>query len=259
MSLTVKLEIYEGPLDLLLHLIKKNEVDIYDIPVALITSQYLDYLDLLESLNVEVAGEFLVMAATLAQIKSRLLLPILDSDEESEEEDPRMAIVRPLLEYIRVKEAAESLERRNVLDRDVFARQIPLPEPEVPPGEEMLEANLFDLIDAFRSIASRIESSAGLQFILETKTIQERITEIIQLLKEKQQATFEDICAQDTTKAQLVLSFLAILELARVGILRLFQHHATRVLTAYYMEKSSLFQVVEPQTPESENGAEAEE
>ena len=242
MSLTIKLEMYEGPLDLLLHLIKKNEVDIYDIPIAMITHQYLAYLEMMEAMNMEVAGEFLLMAATLTQIKSRLLLPTLDEDEESDEEDPRMAIVRPLLEHMKLRDAAEALERRDLLNRDVFARTISLKDLGIEPdGEDMVEANLFDLIDAFRRIVTDFEESGGLRIVVETKTIQERITEIIRLLQKEKQVTFVKMVAGDRSKAELVLSFLAVLELARVGLLRLFQQQATREILLFYVEKSDIF------------------
>jgi segregation and condensation protein A len=120
MDYEVKLEIFEGPLDLLLHLIHKNEVDIFDIPITTITDQYLAYLDMMKALNMSVAGDFLVMAATLIHIKSRMLLP--GSDEE-EDEDPRDEITRPLLEYMRLKEVAQELSEREILGRDVFSRK----------------------------------------------------------------------------------------------------------------------------------------
>ncbi|MEW5724448.1 MAG: segregation/condensation protein A [Thermodesulfobacteriota bacterium] len=244
MSLTVKLEIYEGPLDLLLHLIKKNEVDIYDIPITLITDQYLEYLQLMEAMNIEVAGEFLLMAATLTQIKSRMLLPLSGEEEAAEEEeDPRMAIVRPLLEHMKLRDAAEALERRDLLNRDVFSRTVSLPDLGLEPeDEDLIEANLFDLIDAFRRLVNRFEPRAGLEIVVETKTIQERITEIVRLLKAERQVSFERVCAGDRSRAELVLSFLAVLELARVGVLRLFQHLVTRAVTVFYVEKGHFFE-----------------
>ncbi|RLE44022.1 chromosome segregation protein ScpA [Candidatus Woesearchaeota archaeon] len=248
MSLTVKLEIYEGPLDLLLHLIKKNEVDIYDIPIALITAQYLEYLELMEAMNIELAGEFLLMAATLTQIKSRMLLPVLDEEGEGEEEDPRMAIVRPLLEHMKLRDAADALERRDILNRDVFAREVRLDELDLEPGEELIEANLFELIDAFQRIVTRLDPETGLEIVLETKTIQEKIMDIIRVLQVKKQASFEEICETDHTKAELILTFLAILELARVGCLRLFQHRITGTVQLFLVENAPLFSNQEAKT-----------
>jgi segregation and condensation protein A len=239
MSLTVKLEIYEGPLDLLLHLIKKNEVDIYDIPITLITSQYLEYLELLESLNIEIAGEFLLMAATLTQIKSRMLLPDLDSNDEVEGEetaDPREEIVRALLEHMKMKDAAEALERREILNRDVFVRQVSLAELGIEPeNEDMVEANLFDLIDAFRRLVTSFDGESSLRIRLETKNIKQRISEIIDLLRTYQDVSFETLCASDRTRAEVVLSFLSILELARVGVLRIYQHQVTKQIMLFFV------------------------
>lgn len=256
MGLTVKLEIYEGPLDLLLHLIRKNEVDIYDIPIALITEQYLEHLQALEALNIEVAGEFLLMAATLTQIKSKLLLPQLADTPDSPEsdEDPRMAIVRPLLEHIRLREAAEALERRDVLNRDVFARSLLNPDSQ-PPEDNLIEANLFDLIEAFRQMVSRAPAHPGLKFQMETKTIQQRIMEILRELKGGGAVTFWRLCRHDRTRTDLILSFLAILELARAGYLRLYQHQTTGEITVQGLEPS---RVTQP-APEQDRGALAED
>ena len=247
MSLTVKLEIYEGPLDLLLHLIKKNEVDVYDIPIALITSQYLEYLQLMESFNIELAGEFLLMAAALIQIKSKMLLPVMEDEEESEDEDPRMALVRPLLEYMKVKEAAETLERRTVLDRDVFARTVPLEESGIELEEDdSVEASLFDLIEAFRRIVTEdSEGFIGLEFKVETKTIKQRILEIVALLRAQKQSSFIDVCRMDRTKAQLILSFLAILELARVGLIKIYQQKTGVDLLVFLVERPFLLETGE--------------
>ena len=233
-DLLVKLQIYEGPLDLLLHLIKKNEVDLDDIPVALITAQYLEYLDLMEAMNVEVAADFLVMAATLTQIKSRLLLPRED-DEDAETdpaEDIKAAIIDPLLEHLRrglgdYRDAAEALRGRQLLNSDVFVRGgQPLESETTLPtaDEDLADATLFDLVDAFRRLAEKKPEVATLKFVVETKTIGERISEIQRFLREKKSGTFEAICAQDQSRNELVLSFLAILELARTGFLRLYQN-----------------------------------
>ncbi|MBW2062918.1 MAG: segregation/condensation protein A [Deltaproteobacteria bacterium] len=239
MTLSVKLEIYEGPLDLLLHLIKKHEVDIYDIPIALITTQYLEYLKLMETFNIEVAGEFLLMAATLTQIKSRMLLPVVDEDEEAEEEDPRMAIVRPLLEHMKFKDAAEALEGRELLGRDVFSRMTSLAELGLEGDEELISVSLFDLLDSFRRIISRIEDRALLDIVLEAKGIEERISEIIHLLKAVQEAAFEELFTDDRSRDELLLTFLAILELARLGLLHIFQNPVTRDIKVLYTEDSS--------------------
>jgi segregation and condensation protein A len=231
-DLLVKLQIYEGPLDLLLHLIKKNEVNLDDIPVALITAQYLEYLDLMESMNVELASDFLVMAATLTQIKSRLLLPREDDDLETDPaDDLKAAIIDPLLAHLRqgldYRDVAEALKNRYQLNSDVFVRGgNPLAEDEAEDDDQQkpLEASLFDLMDAFRRLAEKKVEKRTLKFVVESKTIGERISEIQTFLKENKRGSFELICAGDKDQGDLVLSFLAVLELARTSFLRLYQN-----------------------------------
>ena len=235
-DLLVKLQIYEGPLDLLLHLIRKNEVNINDIPVALITSQYLEYLDLMEKMNVEVAGDFLLMAATLAQIKSRLLLPGASAEEEEEvAEELKAAIVDPLLEHLKfkgfkdVKDAALVLQARPILDHDVFVRgqsQLEQSELETPElaADNLVEASLFDLVESFRRLAEKKKKNKSLRFLVETKTIEERLKEIQDFLKSKPTSTFAELCQNDRGINELILSFLATLELARTGFLKLYQN-----------------------------------
>jgi segregation and condensation protein A len=255
-SLIIKLNFFEGdtfdgPLDLLLYLIKRNEVDIYDIPVGLITEQYLAYLEILQSLNLDAAGDFLVMAATLTQIKSKLLLPTLSDEETPEdEEDPRMSLVRPLIEYARLRTAAEALGERFLLDRDVFTRGSfdDFDQPEAPqnpadpsdpadqsdpsapdslpalPEEPPLRISLFQLVDAWKSLAGKIpKESYGINFKLETVTIGEKLKEIKGFLLEKKSAHFKDLFKEGQGHLTTSLSFLATLELARTGFLSLYQ------------------------------------
>jgi len=224
MDYRVKLEVFEGPLDLLLHLIKKNEVDIYDIPIAVITQQYLSYLDLMQTLNLDVAGEFLVMAATLIQIKSRLLLPPEETAEpEGEEmEDPREELVRRLLEYKKFKEAAEELRRREVLWQDVFARQAPW-EGDGEPLSYGQEATVFDLLSALQDILDRVREIPGVPLSLEEITITEKINMILSCLAETETLAFEDLFAENTTRMEIIVTFLALLELVKQRLLRLWQ------------------------------------
>lgn len=253
MDLSVRLEIYEGPLDLLLHLIKKNEVDIYDIPVALITTQYLQYLESMTSLNIELAGEFLLMAATLTQIKSKMLLPISSDETEAEEDDPRMAIVRPLLEHMKLRDAAEALERRELLNRDVFLRENFLDEVEDEDEEELVPVSLFDLIDSFRRVLLRVDSGKGLEIKIELKTVEQRIQEVIELLKVSGEELFEDLFIEDRSRLELILTFLSLLELARIGLIRIFQHPADLTITVFYTGESRLTAVPDPDDPADEN------
>lgn len=219
----VKLDVFEGPLDLLLHLIQKNQVDIYDIPIAEITQQYLDVLNLMKTLNLDIAGEFLVMAATLTHIKSKMLLPAPSEGEEEEEgEDPRKELVNRLLEYERFKEAARSLEDQDILERDVFTRKL------IEDGqEEELELSLFELIEALQQILRR--SSHGLihEITLERISIEEKITDILDRLSScGGEVEFKSLFEEETTKEVIILTFLAILELMKMRMVKVYQRQA---------------------------------
>lgn len=219
----VKLEIFEGPMDLLLHLIRKNEVDIFDIPISLITDQYLGYLDIMKGLNINLAGDFLVMASTLIHIKSRMLLPDLGK-ETAEEEDPRLEITRPLLEYMQLKEAATELGERKLLDRDVFKRQLTNDYMSQFQGEDApLEANIFQLMDAFKRIIEQRAPDAELTFATEEWSVKERMTYIMNTLKAQTTVFFADLFKGFGTMAELVATFLALLELVHAGLVRIFQ------------------------------------
>jgi segregation and condensation protein A len=228
MEVAVKLEIFEGPLDLLLHLIRKNEVDIYDIPVALITRQYLEYLEMMRELNISVAGEFLVMASTLTHIKSRMLLPSYDSSQaEDEEDDPRVDLVAQLKEHMRYKAVAERLEGRAWLDRDVFSRQTGRREVEEAAAAnqepEEISAGLFDLIAAFRELMASRGQRWNLALPRSGVSMEERMTQLLELLRGQDTATFAELFAGDQTRADLVVTFLSLLELTRVGLIRVYQ------------------------------------
>ncbi len=218
----VKLEIFEGPLDLLLHLIYKNEVDIFDIPISTITDQYLEYLDMMKALNINVAADFLVMASTLIHIKSRMLLPGLAGDDE--EEDPRMEITRPLLEYLRLKEVAQELAERQVLDRDVFARKMAADlREQLKDREPQLDVNLFQLIDAFKRLVDQRLPGVKLKLELEKWSVKDRIQAITALLKEKGVMFFREIFDEDRSITELIVTFLALLELVHMGLVKVFQ------------------------------------
>lgn len=222
----VRTEAFEGPLDLLLHLIKKNEVDIYNIPMAEISRQYLDYLDVMRELNLDVAGEFLVMASTLIQIKSQLLLPqIFDPEtEEDKGEDPRLELVRRLLEYDRYREASTQLISREVLDRDVFARKFPSPELETFSSDETLPTiELFELVDAFRRILAKAPKDSFHEVGSENISIADRISDILEFLKGKESVDFEELFGGSITRDYIIASLLAVLELCRLRMIKLSQ------------------------------------
>jgi segregation and condensation protein A len=220
---TVRLEMFEGPLDLLLHLINKNELDITNIPIALITEQYLEYIKLIKILNLDVAGEYLLMASTLLHIKSKMLLPVSSVEDEEGGEDPRAELVRRLLEYQRYKDASVELERRPILDRDVFIRSTSV-DTEESPEEERVEVSLFELLEAFRQILERAKPEAFHEVILERLSVEEKIQEILSLLqREKRSMAFHLLFPEQTSRRVIVVTFLAILELVKMKRVRIFQ------------------------------------
>jgi len=221
-STSVQLEIFEGPLDLLLHLIKKNEVSITDIPIATITEQYLATLDLMQSLNLDIAGEFLVMAATLIHIKSRMLLPAGEEEpDEDEGTDPREELVRRLLEYQRYKEAAAALEQRELLARDVFVRAA-APAEEAPP-RAFRELSVFDLLGALKQVLDRLPQDTVHEVALDKITVREKMTLLLEILRERPSVFFESLFTGAKSRLEVVVTFLAMLELVKVRAIRVFQ------------------------------------
>ena len=221
MDYEVKLEIFEGPLDLLLHLIYKNEVDIFDIPISTITDQYLEYLEMMKAFNIDIAGDFLLMASTLMHIKSRMLLPELKDEDE---EDPRVEITRPLLEYMRFKEAAGELYDREILDRDVFTRRIPpYLEEHVEDGEPQLDVSIFQLMEAFKRIIEERLPGVQLKLKLERWSVKEKAENIIEILRDKGSIFFRDLFDDNLNISEFIVTFLAILELTHSGLIRVIQ------------------------------------
>jgi len=219
MTFTAKLEAFEGPLDLLLHLIKINEVGISDIPIATITDQYLEYLDLMRALDINVAGDFLVMASTLMHIKSKMLLP-KQEDDLDEIEDPREEIVRSLTEYMQLKDAAHELASRDILYRDVFKRSI-----EIKRGEEDIatkKVTLYDLMDAFKKIIRKKHPGIVLRFSTESWSIKKKMVEVIRILKEKKNLLLGDLFSTMESVSEMIATFLALLELVRTGFINIF-------------------------------------
>jgi segregation and condensation protein A len=220
----IRLLNFEGPLDLLLHLIKKHEVNVYDIPISLITQQYLDYLDLMQEMDLEVAGEFLVMAATLIHIKSRMLLPRPDPTQEDPEEDPREALVRRLLEHQRFKAAAELLHEKEIQRSAMWQRPDErvtdvvgeAPEPEI-------EVDLFSLVAAFRQVLERARARPRVVLPPEQMPIETRIEQLLARLSETEACGFEDLFADVQTRAGMIVTFLALLEMIRLKQVRVFQ------------------------------------
>jgi len=216
----IKIPVFEGPFDLLLHLIRENKIDIYDIPISLITSQYLEYIEIMKELNLEIAGDFLVMAATLIQIKSRMLLPPDEEAPSEDQEDPRRELVQRLLEYQRYKEAALDFRTKEDEWLKVFHRE-PLSDEEE--GELYLfDLSLFDLLDAFRNILDKAPSEM-VSITKEILTVKNRMSIIMEIIEEHEAVRFEDLFKEGITKIHLIVTFLALLELIRLGLARAYQ------------------------------------
>lgn len=219
MTYKVKLDIFEGPLDLLLYLIKKNELNIHDIPIADITGQYLEYFELMRLLDLNIAGEFLVMAATLMQIKSKMLLPPDETVAEEEEIDPRDELVRRLLEYQKFKEAANHLKDMELARREVFTRKLDeLGKIEDTSSEEetFFEASVFDLINAFTKALKNVPKDLFYEVIKDEFTVEGKIHDLLHLLLVKPQICLGELFGSAKSKIEIIVIFLAILELTRL-------------------------------------------
>lgn len=221
----VKLEVFEGPLDLLLYLIKQDEIDIYDISIERITRQYLEYLQAFKELNIELAGEFIVMAANLIYLKSRSLLPVDQQppEEDAEEDDPRWDLIRQLIEYKKFKEAATELHRRELDQERIFAREgglsVPLDNP-FPLGE----VGIFQLINAFQAVTKRLEAREDVQEIFgERFSVSEKIDAILQRVATGAPIRFSDLFGTVVSRVEVVVTFLALLELIRLKQVRAIQ------------------------------------
>lgn len=212
----IKLEVFEGPLDLLLYLIKKEEIDVYDIPIAKITQQYLEYLELMKLLDLSIAGEFILMAATLMHIKSKMLLPPDPNEVKEEEElDPRMELVQKLLEYKKFKEAAGQLFDMEIKQKDVFPR-VPNYEAEDDGSKKFFEASLFDLITAFNKVLKDVPKEIFYEVIKDDFTVEGKMHDIFHMLVEKPLILFSELFSGAKNKFEIVTIFLAILELIRL-------------------------------------------
>jgi segregation and condensation protein A len=229
----VQLEnIFEGPMDLLVHLIKKNELDIYDIPIAKVTEQYLQYLEWMKILNIDYAGDFIVMASTLAHIKSRMLLPA--SEDEPDEDDPRRELVRPLLEYLQMKSAAEQLAERHILGEKTFVRSLDQKEFLDIEQQPYVKVGLFELIDAFQKILEKIPGDQRIEFTADKISVKERITQITDILEATGSTTFEALFSESPDKSEVIVTFLAILEMVKLALIRIVQHAQTGVMRLFY-------------------------
>lgn len=225
--LDVKLDIFEGPLDLLLHLIRKNKVDIYDIPIYFITEKYLEYIDMMKTMNLDLAGEFILMAATLIHIKSRMLLPIPEEGvlEEEEGVDPRSELVRRLLEYERYRLAAEELNGRILLGRDVFARGMTLPLEGISEDSEiaLTDLSIFDLMEAFGEIIKKLPKPYQIDLTVDRFRVTDKMNHLLEALSMERSITFSDLFPETSTRGEVIVTFLAVLELCKLLMIKVNQ------------------------------------
>jgi len=222
----VKLDIFEGPLDLLLYLIKRDEIDIYDISLEHITKQYLEYLQAFKELNIEIAGEFVVMAANLIYWKSRSLLPVDQQppEEDVEEDDPRWELIRQLIEYKKFKEAAEQLQVRQLEQEKIFSR-IGAPTTLTSAPLRLGEVGIFQLINAFQVVLKRVENRDNLTEIFgENFTVSDKIDQILQRVASGTSVRFSELFATAASRVEIVVTFLALLELIRLKQVRVIQN-----------------------------------
>jgi segregation and condensation protein A len=243
----IELPNFEGPLDLLLHLIRKHELEILDLPISFITDKYLEYLGLMENLNLDVASEYLVMAATLAHIKSKMLLPRPpedQDDDELDELDPRAALIRRLLEYQKYKIVAADLGERAIVGRDVFSRGTPSPTADGP--APLAQVSVFKLLDALKKIAERVNATISLEVDAERMSIQERIGGLVDLLRERRRCRFDELFEDVSTSYDLVVTFLALLEMAKMRLASIYQTDHEEPI---YLEYTLLDATGEPLVP----------
>ncbi len=224
-GLTIRLDAFQGPLDLLLHLIKREEIDIWNIPIARVTEQYLSYLQFMQDLNINLAGEWLVMAATLIYIKSRMLLPPDPVTAQAEEtpEDPRTELVYQLLEHQKFKSAAQMLHSREEVENAVWHK---LPEEVLGDDEEVIDVTLFDLVKAFREVLQRFESQRAMEMSQEEVTIEQALADFRQMLLVRDKLVFSSLFAQARSRKYLIALFLALLELVRLREIWVYQRRA---------------------------------
>ena len=236
----IKIDLFEGPLDLLLHLIKKNEMDIYDIRVAVITDQYIEYLELMKEIDLELVGDYLVIAAELSLIKSKMLLPkpVIEEDEE----DPRAELVRKLLEYQVYKDAATDLIGGDVLGRDVFKREPGTADAGIEEEIELVPVNLWSLIEAFRDFYQRKNDlwADDLAFVAEGTTLDEKIEEVVNRVRALGELRFEQLFDECSSKFDLVITFLALLELARLDTVQILQESPDSFITIAYSGENQI-------------------
>ncbi len=254
MAVHVQLKLYEGPLDLLLHLVRKNELSIADVPIASITEQYLAALELMQGLNLDVSGEYLVMAATLLHIKSKTLLPPDEDDEDDDEEagDTREELIRRLLEYERFKNAAKELEEREILNRDVFVRQ---DRSERVTGVSFEQLSVFDLMSALQRVLERFPGPSVHRVVQETVSVRERMTFILDELHHRPTVLFQELFDSARSRMDVVVTFLALLELIRIRAVHAVQKDRLGpIVMESMLSLSEASEAMETDVPEDDYG-----
>lgn len=216
MTYHVRLTLFEGPLDLLLHLIRRDKIDIYDIPISHITREYLAYIEMMQELSLEVAGEFFVMAATLMRVKSQMLLPRREGTDGAEE-DPRDELVRNLVEYRTYKEAAQCLAVKEGERRRVFTRPVSPPPEEAPPADAWEDVSIFELLEALQTVFKNMKTRSIYRIVPEAVTVEEKIEAIARALEIRSELLFSELFAGECTRFEIIVTFLAILEMTRHG------------------------------------------
>lgn len=219
----ITLPLFDGPMDLLLHLIREHELDIYDIPISRITKEYLVYLDLMRSLNLEIAGDFLVMAATLMQIKSRMLLPV-DPTPDEPQEDPRLELMRRLIEYKKFKDAADQLLEKEKGQQKLIPRNVPTEMMEVGEEEHLEEVTLFGLLAAFKDVLIHAQEDVTAELSRPEITVSQKINDLMDVLQAERKLLFKPLMTACRTKIEKIVAILALLELVRLKLVRVFQN-----------------------------------
>jgi segregation and condensation protein A len=258
MDYKVQLEVFEGPLDLLLHLVKKEEMDVYNIPIARITTQYMEYLELMKMVIPDIAGEFIVMGATLMYIKSKMLLPadqqVTDPDAPADELDPRWDLIRQLVEYKKFKEAAEHLQEREAFQESVYTRQqASLGFETEETTHELGDASIFDLLNAFNKVLKKAGEVEDLRDIFEDRyTVSDKIDFILRLTSMESKTHFSKLFEGMATRTEIVVTFLALLELIRLKQLRVVQSESFSEIEIVRIQAEAAAQEDEVKSPTTE-------
>lgn len=229
---------FDGPMDLLLHLIREHELDIYDIPISKITKEYLAYLEIMQSLNLEIAGDFLVMAATLMQIKSRMLLPV-DPTPDQPEEDPRLELMRRLVEYKKFKDAADQLLDLEKLRNHILSRKISSEMKEVGEEEHLEEVTLFGLLAAFKDVLIHTQEDVTAELLRPEITVSQKINDLMDMLQAQNRVVFRPLLAACPTKIEKIIVLLALLELIRLKLVKVFQNTNFGEIEVYLLQNET--------------------